>query len=181
MRATMYRLRRPRGRCEPYLGDKEEFTIDGTPSTRTTFGEYVRRLLTDQAGRQYVSPHIYLTQRYLDVRTSPMGTHVDLHPSTYHRTTLATGYRGCPSYCSAKSTRELRNSRRGPPQQQAAQQAARTAARAKMRRTCRTPTRRIRRILRRIIRRISPAGWTGSRACRGSRRRKRSSQRRRRE
>merc|ERR1719327_609208 len=34
--------------CEPYLGDKEEFTIDGTPSTRTTFGEYVRRLLTDQ-------------------------------------------------------------------------------------------------------------------------------------
>jgi len=33
---------------EPYLNDKEEFTIDGTAQTKTTFGEYARRLLTDQ-------------------------------------------------------------------------------------------------------------------------------------
>ena len=37
-----------RGRCEPYLGDKEEFMIDGTPATKTSFGEFVRRVLTDQ-------------------------------------------------------------------------------------------------------------------------------------
>ena len=44
----------PRGRCEPYLGDKEELMIDGTPATRTTFGEYVRRLLTDQVSQSVV-------------------------------------------------------------------------------------------------------------------------------
>lgn len=34
--------------CEPYLGDREEFCIDGTPATKTTIGEFVRRILTDQ-------------------------------------------------------------------------------------------------------------------------------------
>lgn len=33
---------------EPYLKDKEEFMIDGTPATKTTMGDYVRRLLTEQ-------------------------------------------------------------------------------------------------------------------------------------
>lgn len=32
----------------PYLGDQEEFTIDGTAATKTTIGDFVRRLLTDQ-------------------------------------------------------------------------------------------------------------------------------------
>jgi len=34
--------------CAPYLNDKEEFMIDGTPATKTTVGEFVRRILTDQ-------------------------------------------------------------------------------------------------------------------------------------
>ena len=34
--------------CAPYLGDPEEFMIDGTPATKTTFGEFVRRILSDQ-------------------------------------------------------------------------------------------------------------------------------------
>jgi len=33
---------------EPYINDREEFCIDGTPATKTTIGEYVQRLLTDQ-------------------------------------------------------------------------------------------------------------------------------------
>ena len=33
---------------EPYLDDPEVFNIDGTPSTSTTMGAYVIRLLTDQ-------------------------------------------------------------------------------------------------------------------------------------
>uniref|UniRef100_A0A7S4ET65 Pre-mRNA-splicing factor 38 n=1 Tax=Chrysotila carterae TaxID=13221 RepID=A0A7S4ET65_CHRCT len=33
---------------EPLIDDKEQFCIDGTPATKTTIGEYVRRLLTDQ-------------------------------------------------------------------------------------------------------------------------------------
>eukprot|EP00316_Scyphosphaera_apsteinii_P005499 CAMPEP_0119320504 /NCGR_PEP_ID=MMETSP1333-20130426/52640_1 /TAXON_ID=418940 /ORGANISM="Scyphosphaera apsteinii, Strain RCC1455" /LENGTH=269 /DNA_ID=CAMNT_0007327237 /DNA_START=43 /DNA_END=852 /DNA_ORIENTATION=- len=36
------------GWFEPHLGDKEEFTIDGTSSTKTTIGEFAKRLLTDQ-------------------------------------------------------------------------------------------------------------------------------------
>ena len=32
----------------PHLGDPEPFDIDGTPATRTTIGEFARRLLTDQ-------------------------------------------------------------------------------------------------------------------------------------
>eukprot|EP00964_Phaeocystis_antarctica_P045280 scaffold26052_cov59-Phaeocystis_antarctica.AAC.3 len=33
---------------EPYLGDPEPFEVDGTPATKTTIGEWLRRLLTDQ-------------------------------------------------------------------------------------------------------------------------------------
>jgi len=34
---------------QPYLGDDDQFFIDGTPATATTIGEFVRRLMTDQA------------------------------------------------------------------------------------------------------------------------------------
>ena len=34
---------------EPYLGDTDTFEVDGTPATKTTFSEWLRRLLTDQA------------------------------------------------------------------------------------------------------------------------------------
>ena len=32
---------------EPYLGDPEPFEVDGSPATKTTIGEWLRRLLTD--------------------------------------------------------------------------------------------------------------------------------------
>jgi len=52
---------------EPYLTDAEEFNIDGSPASRTTVGQYVIRLLTDQEYFGDRLPRIpVLVQRNID-------------------------------------------------------------------------------------------------------------------
>uniref|UniRef100_A0A7S0LDY6 Pre-mRNA-splicing factor 38 n=1 Tax=Coccolithus braarudii TaxID=221442 RepID=A0A7S0LDY6_9EUKA len=52
---------------EPYLGDMEELQIDGTPSTKTSIGDFARRLLTDQDFFGDRLPRIpVLVQRQID-------------------------------------------------------------------------------------------------------------------
>ena len=57
---------------EPYLRDPEEFNIDGTPQTKTTMGQYVIRLLTDQDYFGDRLPRIpVLIQRAIALRCPP--------------------------------------------------------------------------------------------------------------
>lgn len=54
---------------EPYLKDPEEFNIDGTVQTKTTMGQYVIRLLTDQDYFGDRLPRIpVLVQRSIDAK-----------------------------------------------------------------------------------------------------------------
>ena len=58
---------------EPYLLDTEEFNIDGSPATKTTIGDYCRRLLTDQDYFGDRLPRIpVLVQRQIDASLKAM-------------------------------------------------------------------------------------------------------------